>query len=117
MTLIVVPIVKCWRATHARVHRQCVVGCSLVCMAFVRVLLGALVALLVVIVVVPAVALLDLVVGGTGLGLCPTGLGTCSTSIFTLLELVAVLGGIVVIVGASIVACLHALGRMSGVRS
>lgn len=80
-------------------------------MAFVRLLLGGLIVLLVVIVALPAVVLLDLVVGGTGLGLCPTGLGTCGTSGFALMELFIVLAGAVVVVGGGIVGCLHLLGR------
>ena len=80
-------------------------------MAFVRLLLGGLVALLVVVVAVPAVALFDLVVGGTGLGLCPTGLGTCSTTAFTLMELLVILTGALALIGGGIVACLHVLSR------
>jgi len=81
-------------------------------MVFVRLLLGGLVVLLAIIVAVPAVVLLDLVVGGTGLGLCASGLGTCSTSAFTLMELVVVLTGGFVLVGGAIVGCLHVLGRI-----
>jgi hypothetical protein len=80
-------------------------------MAFVRLLLGGLVALLVFVVAIPAVALLDLVVGGTGLGLCPVGLGTCSTSAFTFMELLVVLVGAVVLIGGGIIGCLHILAR------
>lgn len=80
-------------------------------MAFVRILLGALVAMLVVVVVVPGVVLFDLVVGGTGLGLCPTGLGTCTTSVFTVMELLGILVLAVSIVGAGIVGCLRILHR------
>ena len=86
-------------------------GCSLPDMAFVRILLGALVAMLVVVIAVPAVVLFDLVVGGTGLGLCPTGLGTCTTSAFTVMELLGILGLSVAIVGAGIVGCLRLLHR------
>jgi len=81
-------------------------------MVFVRLVLGGLIVLLAVIVAVPAIALLDLVVGGTGLGLCPSGLGTCSTSAFTLLELAVVLMGAFVLIGGAIVGCLHLLGRI-----
>jgi hypothetical protein len=80
-------------------------------MAFVRLLLGGLVALLVVVVAVPAIALFDLVIGGTGLGLCPTGLGTCSTTAFTLMELLAILAGALALIGGGIVACLHVLSK------
>lgn len=80
-------------------------------MAFVRILLGALVAMLVVVVVVPGVVLFDLVAGGTGLGLCPTGLGTCTTSAFTVMELLGILMLSVAIVGGGIVGCLRILHR------
>jgi hypothetical protein len=80
-------------------------------MVFVRLLLGGLVALLVIVVSIPAIVLLDLVSGGTGLGLCSTGLGTCSTSTYALMELVVVLVGTVAIVGAGIAGCLHFLQR------
>ena len=83
-------------------------------MVFIRVLLGALIALLVVIVVIPAVVLLDLVAGGTGLGLCPTGLGTCTTSAFTVMELLVILLGAAAILGGGIVGCLHLLRRPTG---
>jgi len=80
-------------------------------MAFVRILLGALVAVLVVVVAIPAVVLFDLVVGGTGLGLCPNGLGTCATSAFTLMELLVILGGAVAVIGGVIVGFLRLLHR------
>lgn len=83
-------------------------------MVFVRLLLGALVALLVVVVAIPAIVLLDLVAGGTGLGLCPTGLGTCSTSAYAVMELLVILVGSVAIVGAGIAGCLHILNRLTG---
>ena len=83
-------------------------------MVFVRLLLGALVALLVVVVAIPAVVLLDLVVGGTGLGLCPAGLGTCTTSAFAVMELLVILVGIAAILGGGIVGCLHLLRQPSG---
>lgn len=82
-------------------------------MVFVRLLLGGLVALLVVVVSIPAIVLLDLVAGGTGLGLCATGLGTCSTSAYALMELLGALVGLAAIVGAGIAGCLHILGRQS----
>jgi len=80
-------------------------------MAFVRILLGAFAAMLVVVVAVPAVVLFDLVVGGTGLGLCPTGLGTCTTSAFTVMELLGILGLSAAVFGAGIVWCLRLLHR------
>lgn len=78
-------------------------------MVFVRVLLGGLVVLLAVVVAIPAVVLVDLVAGGTGLGLCPTGLGTCDTSTFALMELLVILTGSVVLIGGGIVGCVHLL--------
>jgi len=77
----------------------------------VRILLGALTAILVAVVVLPAVVLLDLAVGGTGLGICPTGLGACTTSAFTLIELLGVLTLAVSAAGAGVVACLRLLNR------
>lgn len=82
-------------------------------MILVRILLGGLTVILAVVVAVPAVALFDLVRGGTGLGLCPETISSCSTSGFAVMELLAVLGGIVVVVGGGIVACLHFLQRSS----
>ncbi len=82
-------------------------------MAFVRLLLGGLVALLVVVVAIPAIVLLDLVAGGTGLGLCQSGLGTCATSPYALLELLVILVGTAAIVGAGIAGCLHLLNRQT----
>lgn len=80
-------------------------------MTIVRIILGALIALLVVVIAVPAVALLDLVIGGTGLGLCSDGLGACDTSLFTVLELALILVVIVTILGFGIAGCVRALGR------
>lgn len=80
-------------------------------MTLVRIVLGALIALLVVVVAVPAVALLDLVLGGTGLGLCAGGLGACETSLFTLLELALILVGVGTVLGFGVAACVRALGR------
>jgi hypothetical protein len=83
-------------------------------MAFVRLLLGALVALLAVVVAIPAIVLFDLVTGGSGLGLCPTGLGTCSTTAFAVMELLIVLVGVAAVLGGGIVGCLHLLRHPSG---
>lgn len=77
----------------------------------VRILLGAFTAILIAIAALPAVVLLHLAVGGTGLGICPTGLGTCSTSAFTLMELLGVLTLAVAAAGAGVVACLRVLSR------
>ncbi|MEN8041249.1 MAG: hypothetical protein ABFR95_07060 [Actinomycetota bacterium] len=86
-------------------------------MVLVRILLGALVVLFVVIVALPAIVLFDLVVGGTGLGLCPAGLGTCGTSGFALMELLGVLTLSGVVAGAGIVGCLRILSRAGHARS
>lgn len=80
-------------------------------MIVVRIILGALIALLLVVVAVPAVVLLDLVVGGTGLGLCTEGLGACDTSLFTLLELALILLTVVTILGFAVAACVRLLAR------
>ena len=55
--------------------------------------------------------LVDLVSGGTGLGLCPDGLGRCTTSAFTLVELILLLGVVLGILGAGIAGCLRFLRR------
>jgi hypothetical protein len=78
-------------------------------MVVVKIALGALVALLAVVVAVPAVVLMDLVLGGTGLGLCPEGLGTCSTSMFSAMELLLVLLVVVSIIGAGVAGCFRVL--------
>jgi hypothetical protein len=80
-------------------------------MVAIRIVLGALVVLLVVVVAVPAAALIDLVLGGTGLGLCPDGLGTCSTSVFGAMELLLVLLLVASVIGAGVVGCLRLLSR------
>jgi len=78
-------------------------------MSFVRFALGVLITIGVLVVALPAMVLLDLVAGGTGLGLCPTGLGTCSTSIYTISELVIVLGLILAVIGGGIALCARIL--------
>lgn len=85
-------------------------------MAVVRVLLGGLLAMLVVVVAVPGIVLVDLVAGGTGLGLCPAGLGTCRTSVFTMMELLGLLTIAVTLIGAGIVGCLRVLRRSAHAR-
>lgn len=77
----------------------------------IRILLGALTAILIAVAALPAVVLLDLAVGGTGFGICPTGLGTCTTSTFTLMELLGVLTIAVAAAGAGVVGCLRLLNR------
>jgi hypothetical protein len=78
-------------------------------MTFVRILLGALVGILGVVVAIPAVVLIDLVSGGTGLGLCPQGLGTCDTGAYAAAELLVILATIIVVLGAAVAACMHIL--------
>ena len=80
-------------------------------MAAVRFLLGMLIAITVVVAALPAVVLVDLVSGGTGLGLCPDGLGRCTTSAFTVVELILLLGVVLGILGAGIAGCLRFLRR------
>lgn len=80
-------------------------------MSFVRFLLGVLVAIGVLIVALPAVVLVDLIGGGTGLGLCPTGLGSCETSPYAIAELVVVLGVVGLAVGGGIAWCARTLRR------
>lgn len=80
-------------------------------MSFVRFLLGVLVATGVLLLALPAAVLIDLVSGGTGLGLCSNGLGTCSTSVFTISELVVVLGLAGILVGGGIAWCLRTLRK------
>ena len=80
-------------------------------MVVIRIVLGALVVLLAVVVAVPAATLIDLVLGGTGLGLCPGGLGTCSTSVFGAMELMLILLLIASAIGAGVVGCVRLLSR------
>lgn len=80
-------------------------------MSFVRFLLGVLVAIGVLLLALPAAVLIDLVSGGSGLGICANGLGTCSTSVFTLSELVVVLGLTGMVVGGGIAWCVRALRK------
>ncbi|MEN8239877.1 MAG: hypothetical protein ABFR53_11840, partial [Actinomycetota bacterium] len=71
-------------------------------MTLVRIVLGILLALLVVVVAVPGAILVDLVSGGTGMGLCTEGLGTCTTGVFAGAELFAILSVIIAVIGALI---------------
>jgi hypothetical protein len=80
-------------------------------MAVIRVVLGMLIAVAVVVAAIPAVVLVDLVSGGTGLGLCEEGLGRCTTSGFALAELAIVLGVVAVVIGGGIAACVRLLRR------
>lgn len=60
-------------------------------MNVIRLLIGALVAVIVGVALIPLYVLLDLRSGGTGWGLCAEGFGRCRTSYFSGLELVAAL--------------------------
>lgn len=86
-------------------------------MAFLRFALGALIAAALIVAALPAVVLVDLASGGTGLGLCPTGLGTCRTTPFAIAELVVVFAAILGVIGAGIAGCLRLLRRHDGGRS
>lgn len=57
-------------------------------MILIRVLIGALIAAIIGVALIPLAVLLDLRGGGTGWGLCAEGLGGCRTSYFAGLELV-----------------------------
>lgn len=80
-------------------------------MVAIRIVMGALVVVLVVVVAVPAIALIDLITGGTGLGLCDARLGTCETSLFALLELALIFAALVAGLGFAIAGCIRALSR------
>lgn len=84
-------------------------------MVAIRIVLGALIAVLVVVIAIPAVALMDLIIAGTGLGLCVDGLSACDTSLFALLELILVFSSAVAILGFAIAGCMRVLTR--GARS
>lgn len=86
-------------------------------MTFVRLLLGVLIASMVMVAALPAVVLVDLASGGTGLGLCPSGLATCSTTAFTVIELTVLLALALGVLGAGVAFCLRYLRTRSGDRS
>jgi hypothetical protein len=71
-------------------------------MTLVRIVLGILLALLVMVVAVPGAILIDLVSGGTGMGLCIDGLGTCTTGVFAGAELLIIMSGIIAVLAALI---------------
>ena len=73
-------------------------------MTLVRLLLGIFLALLVMVFAVPGAVLVDLVSGGTGLGICPAGLGTCTTGVFAGAELLVLLSVIIALIAALIAA-------------
>ncbi len=81
-------------------------------MIWLRVLIGALIAVAVAIAVVPLAVLADLKDGGNGWGLCPQGLAVCRNGYFAGFELLA---GVVIALGAVLLAihlCVRALRRM-----
>lgn len=78
-----------------------------------RVLQAILIVVGIAIAAIPLVALLDLVNGGTGLGLCLGGLGGCSGSYFTGLELLAVLTLALFVVVSGIALCDRLLRRLA----
>lgn len=57
-------------------------------MTVIRVIIGALIAMIVAVTLLPMLVLLDLVGGGDGWGLCPDGLASCRVSYFSGPELV-----------------------------
>ena len=71
-------------------------------MTLVRIVLGILLALLVIVVAVPAAILVDLVSGGTGLGMCPEGLGVCTTGVFAGTELLVAMSLTIAVLAALI---------------
>lgn len=85
-------------------------------MVLVRILMGVLIALGAVVLAVPAVVLVDLISGGSGLGLCPDGLGTCETSMYAMAELVVIFAVILGIIGAGIAGCVRLLRRLEATR-
>jgi hypothetical protein len=81
-------------------------------MIWLRVLIGALIAVAVAIALVPLAVLADLKDGGNGWGLCPQGLAVCRNGYFAGFELLA---GVVIALGAVLLAihlCVRALRRM-----
>lgn len=82
-------------------------------MVVVRIAMGALIAVLLVVIAIPVIALVDLIAGGTGLGLCPEGLGVCETSLFTILELALLLFGVATALGFAIAGCHRLLVRQA----
>ncbi|HHC08567.1 MAG TPA: hypothetical protein ENK55_07600 [Actinobacteria bacterium] len=81
-------------------------------MVALRVLLAVLVGVAAFLAAVPALVLVDLTAGGTGLGLCPGGLAACEVGYFVGPELLAWLVVALFVVGAGIVATLRAMGSL-----
>lgn len=66
-------------------------------MILIRLAIGALIAAIVGIALIPLFVLLDLRSGGTGWGLCGDGFGACRISYFTGFELVAAILGVLML--------------------
>jgi hypothetical protein len=60
-------------------------------MTGIRIVIGVVIGAIVLVSLVPFLALVDLVGGGDGLGLCPDGITSCSTSYFDGPELIGIL--------------------------
>ena len=82
-----------------------------------RMLLGALIVAVVAVAAVPVFAILDLIDGGTGWGLCPDGLSVCETSYFTGLELVALLSVVLFVLLGLIAVCNKAIAHVKARRT
>ena len=82
-----------------------------------RILLGALIVAVVAVAAVPVFAILDLIDGGTGWGLCPDGLSVCETSYFTGLELAAFLTLALFVLLGLIAVCNKAIGHVKARRA
>jgi hypothetical protein len=85
-------------------------------MILVRIILGVLLALLVLVVAVPGAILVDLVSGGTGMGLCAEGLGACTTGVFAGTELLIMLTATIAILAALIAGTVRLMRWMSNRR-
>lgn len=77
---------------------------------------GAIIALIVIVALVPMFVLLDLAGGGDGLGICPDGLGSCRTSYFDGPELLALLVLIMFLLLAVLQAVLRVQRQMTARR-
>lgn len=86
-------------------------------MIAIRILLGALLGLLAVVLILPGVILIDLVSGGTGLGLCQNGLASCSSGLYAGAELLVLAGGTLLLLGGLIALCVRVLQKLGGSNS
>lgn len=76
-------------------------------MIAVRILVGAIIAAIVAVALVPLLVLLDLASGGDGFGLCAGGIGACRTSYFDGPELLGVLAVVIFLLLLALRAALH----------